>query len=204
MQISELDGFLIGIVVGPELVMPSEWIPCIWQDEELTFNTKKQAERILGTIMARYNEIISQLDDVPGALEPILYSSPDGKMLAADWAEGFMDAVSLREDEWEELFNVEDDRYLMSPIMALLQDMDGNSFVDITPEEFEKVTQESALFLPVVIKEIYEFWKERRSQFGGNEFTCNGNNQPFGNKVGRNEPCIRGSGRKYKRCCGNN
>ena len=36
MQISELDGFLIGIVVGPELVMPSEWIPCIWQDEEPT------------------------------------------------------------------------------------------------------------------------------------------------------------------------
>ena len=80
--------------------------------------------------MARYNEIISQLDDVPGALEPILYSSPDGKMLAADWAEGFMDAVSLRDDEWEELFNFEDDRYLMSPIMALLLDMDGNSFVD--------------------------------------------------------------------------
>ncbi|MGY9063023.1 MAG: SEC-C metal-binding domain-containing protein [Rhodospirillales bacterium] len=29
-------------------------------------------------------------------------------------------------------------------------------------------------------------------------------NQPFGKKVGRNEPCICGSGRKYKRCCGNN
>jgi len=154
--------------------------------------------------MARYNEIISQLDDVPGALEPILYLSPDGKMLAADWAEGFMDAVSLREDEWEELFNVEDDRYLMSPIMALLQDMDGNSFVDRTPEELVKVTQKRALFLPVVINEIYEFWKERRSRFGGNEFTCGSNNQPFGNKVGRNEPCICGSGRKYKRCRGNN
>ncbi|MBT7745398.1 MAG: UPF0149 family protein, partial [Alphaproteobacteria bacterium] len=28
LQISDLDGFLTGIVVGPELIMPSEWVPC--------------------------------------------------------------------------------------------------------------------------------------------------------------------------------
>ena len=34
MGLSALDGFLTGIVVGPEPVPPSEWLPVIWDDEE--------------------------------------------------------------------------------------------------------------------------------------------------------------------------
>jgi uncharacterized protein len=26
-QLSDLDGFLAGIAIGPELIMPSEWVP---------------------------------------------------------------------------------------------------------------------------------------------------------------------------------
>jgi uncharacterized protein len=34
MGLSDLDGFLTGIVVGPELILPSEWLPVIWGGEE--------------------------------------------------------------------------------------------------------------------------------------------------------------------------
>src|SRR4029077_20912920 len=30
MQLSELDGFLTGVAVGPELIPPSVWLPMIW------------------------------------------------------------------------------------------------------------------------------------------------------------------------------
>src|SRR4051794_4653362 len=33
MQLSELDGFLAGIVVGPELIPPSVWLPIVWGGE---------------------------------------------------------------------------------------------------------------------------------------------------------------------------
>ncbi|MFP6735344.1 MAG: UPF0149 family protein, partial [Rhodospirillales bacterium] len=49
----DLDGFLTGIVVGPELIMPSEWVPIIWGDGEPEFEDEEHAERILGIIMAR-------------------------------------------------------------------------------------------------------------------------------------------------------
>ena len=50
MQLSDLDGFLTGIVVGPELIEPSEWIPAVWQGGEPGFEDMQQAERILGIV----------------------------------------------------------------------------------------------------------------------------------------------------------
>ena len=33
MLVSELDGFLTGILVCPDLIMPSEWLPLVWGGE---------------------------------------------------------------------------------------------------------------------------------------------------------------------------
>jgi len=197
MQLSDLDGFLTGIVVGPELIMPSEWMPTIWQGGEPEFEDMERAERIMGIIMARYNEIIHLLDDEPGAFEPILYETPDGRMLAADWAEGFMEAFGLRVDAWDPLFEDGDGQLLLGPIMAHLHDKDGKPFIDGSPKEMQAVQDECTQSLPYAIKGIYEFWKARRRP--GNALKT-----PAGKKVGRNEQCPCGSGRKYKRCCGAN
>jgi uncharacterized protein len=63
--LSDLDGFLTGIVVGPELIMPSEWLPLNWGGEEPEFADMDEAKAVLGTIMGRYNEIIGHLDNDP-------------------------------------------------------------------------------------------------------------------------------------------
>ncbi len=193
LQISELDGFLTGVVIGPDLIMPSEWIPVIWQGEP-NFETTEHAERILGAIMARYNDIIHQLDDEPGVFEPIFFEAPDGRALAADWAEGFMDAVGLRADAWASIFDDEDAKLLIAPIMAQLHDENGKPFIDGSLEEMQNIREEGAQHLPLAIKGLYEFWKARRQPA----------KSPAGKKVGRNELCPCGSGRKYKRCCGAN
>ena len=196
LQISDLDGFLTGVAIGPELIMPSEWIPVIWQGEP-NFETTEHAESIIGAIMARYNEIIRQLDDEPGAFEPIFFETPDGRVLAADWAEGFMEAVELRADAWEAMFEDEDAKLLFAPIMAHLHDKDGKPLIDGSPEEMLKIRDENAQILPFAIKGIHDFWKARRQP-------ANPARGLAGKKVGRNEPCPCGSGRKYKRCCGAN
>lgn len=204
MQLSDLDGFLAGVVVGPDLIMPSEWVPVIWVNGEPNFDDEKQAARIMGTIMGRYNEIIHQLDDEPGTYMPIVYSDSDGRLQAADWAEGFMDAFGLRVDAWDPLFSDEDHKYLMAPIMALLHDKDGKPFINGTLEEMKEIRKESSQSLPFVIKDIYDYWKARRDPLEDTEALLNDNSRIFGKKVGRNKQCPCGSGRKYKRCCGTN
>ena len=103
MQLSDLDGFLTGIAIGPELVMPSEWLPAIWGGEEPVFEDEEQARTVLGAIMGRYNEILHALNTDPEAYEPVFWEGPDGEVIAADWAEGFVDAIRLRPEAWRPL-----------------------------------------------------------------------------------------------------
>src|SRR5215207_9340415 len=68
MLLSDLDGFLTGIAIGPEVVMPSEWLPYVWGGEEPVFDDPAQASAILGTIMGRYNAILREVE--AGAFGP--------------------------------------------------------------------------------------------------------------------------------------
>ncbi len=159
MGISDIDGLLTGIVVGPELIMPSEWIPVIWQGGDPTFEDAQQAERILGTIMGRYNEIIRELDGEPDEFRPILWQAPDGTYLAADWCEGFMDAVRLRAEAWQPLLGA--DAMIMAPIMAHLHDSDGEPLLEGTPEELDEIRNDCTEILPHAVQGIHDFWKSR-------------------------------------------
>src|SRR5215218_4616013 len=101
MLLSDLDGFLTGVAIGPEAVMPSEWLPHVWGGEEPVFDDPAQASVILSTIMGRYNAILREIAE--GAFGPIFWEIADGTVIAADWAEGFLHAVALRADAWEPL-----------------------------------------------------------------------------------------------------
>jgi yecA family protein len=103
MGLSDLDGFLTGIAVGPELILPSEWLPVIWGGDEPVFDTDSEMRAVLGTIMGRYNEIVACINADPEAIEPMFWEGPQGEVVASDWANGFLDAVALRPEAWEPL-----------------------------------------------------------------------------------------------------
>src|SRR5277367_3175816 len=81
MGLSDLDGFLTGVIIGPDLIMPSEWLPVIWGDEEPEFESTAQAETFISLIMGRYNEISSGFNSDPERFEPIFYKSPTGEVI---------------------------------------------------------------------------------------------------------------------------
>jgi uncharacterized protein len=86
MLLSDLDGLLTGIAVGPEPIPSSEWMPVIWSGEEPVFESEQRAQTILGTIMGRCNEIAATMKDDPYSFEPIFYEGPDGTLIIMDWA----------------------------------------------------------------------------------------------------------------------
>ena len=53
MMLSDLDGFLTAIAIGPEIVMPSEWLPLIGGNDEPVFADEAQMQAVLGGILSR-------------------------------------------------------------------------------------------------------------------------------------------------------
>lgn len=197
MQLSDLDGFLTAVAIGPELIMPSEWLPVIWGDGEPAFETVEQARSIVNAIMVRYNEILHRLQDHEpqdhlGGIEPLFWETSAGEAVAGDWAEGFMDGVALRKDSWRSLFLSDEGAALLAPIAAFLHDPDDDVIPEDAEDELAALHAAAADLIPPSVHAIDAYWKARRRS------------PRRAQKTGRNDPCPCGSGRKHKRCCGAN
>jgi uncharacterized protein len=159
MMLSDLDGFLTGIVIGPELVPRNEWLPVIWGGDEPEFESVEQMQTIIGTIMGRYDEIAAVMNDEPEAFEPIFWEGPDRTVIVTDWATGFLDAVALHRKAWEPLFNHRRAKMLIEPLLIL---GDNEAFADkrVASARERQFYASAPKVIPTCIDGIYNFWKD--------------------------------------------
>ena len=192
MMLCDLDGFLTGLAIGPEFIAPSEWLPLVWGGGvEPVFADALQAQSIIGTIMRRYNDILEQAAD--DAFAPIFMEGPGGEVIASDWAEGFAQAITLRPEAWDRLFKSEQHVHVLVPILALCCSEDGESILDLPEGAEQRFFEEADELIPACLLEIAEYWRAARSA---------PQRRPGARKPGRNDPCLCGSGKKFKKCCG--
>lgn len=194
MMLSELDGFLTGLVVGPELIMPSEWMPMIWGEAGVDFEDDSDADSVLSLIMNRYNEIIGELDR--GEFSPIYDVDNDDSFLWEMWIDGFWRSVLLRPEEWLAI-GEDGDEDLQTAIFSLtrLYELATTPRGELEPheadEELEKLAPD---LIPYVVDILYRARLARVDPPAGPakaEFR----------HFGRNDPCPCGSGKKFKKCC---
>ena len=183
MLLSDLDGFLTAIAIGPDLILPSQWLPVVWGGEEPVFDDLQEAQAIHGAILQRYNQILAEVERHQP--NPILWATKDGDVIADDWVNGFMHAIDLNPAAWDKLFQAEHMTPYFLPILALAYDESG-PLTDV-PDEVEQILEVIEEAIPICITEIAEFWRKRRSP------------APAASpKVGRNDPCPCGSGKKCR------
>lgn len=202
MMLSELDGFLTGIAIGPELIRPSEWLPLIWGGAAPEFAGLDEANAILGFLMARYNEILRDIAD--DALAPIFWADRSGTVIAMDWAEGFLQAIMLRADAWEPLFKSRRDGKLLFPILSLCCDKSGDSLLGLPPETEDRILARVPELIPACVIGIATYWRRKGPRQVSPWLEARPRPRPSSTaiKVGRNDRCPCGSGKKFKRCCG--
>lgn len=191
MDVSTLEGFLTALAIGPNLVMPGQWLPWVWDMEEgvagMPHAGVEDAGRIIGLVMRHYNHMVQWLQDDPGSFEPICDCGPEWG--AAEWCEGFLLGTQLDAAAWAPLFVSQPAWF--APFMRL-GTKDG---LELTrkDDDAERWMSEVA---PAVVT-INAFWMEqRRRQHLGSQ-----PQRRDAPKVGRNDPCTCGSGKKYKKCC---
>lgn len=61
LDISELDGFFTALVSGPEVILPSRWLPAVWGDYEPEWENQKDFETVFSLLIRHMNGIAATL-----------------------------------------------------------------------------------------------------------------------------------------------
>jgi uncharacterized protein len=204
MNLEQLDGFFAALICGPVIVPPSEYLPMILGDDmvlEDTFDGQTVLQDFLSLIMRHWNVIVDTLQSDEVYL-PFLLQDENGIAHANDWANGFLRGMELHKAEWAALLNDEEHGGWLVPILALAHEHDTDP--EVRPYE-EPITAEARENLIVGaaagVIGIYHHFEAQRLL----ETKLYGNTTTFRRtlpKIGRNDPCPCGSGRKFKQCCG--
>ena len=200
MNVERLDGFFAALIAGPETVLPGEYNREVFgseMSEACEFGSLDEANEILGLMMRHWNTIASTLyrGDV---YVPLLLLDEKGMAHGNDWARGFMCGMQMRHDGWAELVNDEQHGGCLIAMMMLCHEHDEDPEMrpdPISPEKRKEVIARMA----VGLQGAYKYFRQQREADLGVHAP-----QPQRNaaKVGRNDACPCGSGKKYKRCCG--
>jgi uncharacterized protein len=204
MLLSELDGYLTGVWVCPELIMPSVWLPPIWnahqdevEEDQPAFASAEQAQVVVSLVMEHYNQIGRSLRRGPGHYEPVLETDTRTKETLWElWAAGFERALALRPESWAAVTKSHDP-YAVEALTGLLNLVDIATREGVDPAAPNELTDKAPELIPGWIEALHA-WRTKHDGGSGPMRTA-----PQG-KVGRNDPCPCGSGKKYKKCCGLN
>ncbi|WP_298038449.1 UPF0149 family protein [uncultured Desulfuromonas sp.] len=217
-NIDQLEGYLFGVVITPDVTDPEEWFADIFGEALASFPSTKQANKTFGHLGAVYNRLNGLR--LEGELKfPFDLDHPTPEMLdrLRDWAFGLDKALTLRSYIWvpDEVLDAadQDDDDEADDIMVSLMIVLGVAQPDQIPEIFDDMAEQSegeilaSLIkqLPVAVETLQAYGEEleQERQAGLAE---GGGPKPVvrDEKIGRNDPCPCGSGKKYKKCCGLN
>jgi uncharacterized protein len=221
LDLEQLDGLLAGLICAPRIVLPGEYAPAIFGDEEVTWPDRDTAQRFHELLMRRWNEItialnapIERLDD-PRAYVPFLFDwdenaetaqhiaaeseTPRAPLYGELWARGFLRAVELTRDDCNDLPDVDEQGAelvddALADILALVpQAAEADEAGSDSAEERDDLVANAI----VAAYDLRQYWRDV-------SFERARVKEPIRRapKVGRNEPCPCGSGKKFKNCHG--
>jgi len=216
LRFHELQGFLFAIASSPETISPSEWIPMISNDEDLSFEDESEAQQVLNQIMTLYNEVntsvLEHCDDLPFGCEfrVDILANFDDEAPILQWSRGFMIGHDWLADVWDECLPESLDKECGANVMALSffssRRLAEAYFAEIGHSESSAPGKSFEQFAET-IREVFPSALSAYAHLGRTIFEVlmkdsAARNQPTqSTKVGRNDPCPCGSGKKYKKCC---
>ena len=197
-----MDGFMHAIAVGPTTLHPKQWLPKIWGTQEMMppMDSIEHLNHILGLVMRHFNSIIAGLESDPRQISPcwstMTYEGDERKYDDAEgWAYGFVQGMRLCWNDWQPLLSTAQGQAWFRPIALLGEDDFGEDQDELT--KTPAMRAELALQIPQAVLDMHDHWLPLRLAVYDRGVAKS--MQP---KVGRNEPCPCGSGKKFKKCCG--
>jgi yecA family protein len=209
-------GLFHGCIATPGIVMPSEYFPMI-QGKDREFETLDQAREFMGQLMGLWNLIAHWVPETEVCIMPNVKYSDTIAGLETRAANDtffmvcFVRGLKLgRSDKSDLSDDVVDSLESLLEIQELLEqysdvsEMDGaNEQVNIQKAfkliaDLEKTIGDHVARINIGLKPA----RMQKAQDMRPHHDYNNTIRRDERKIGRNEPCPCGSGKKYKKCCG--
>lgn len=186
----EMDGYLTGILLTPGLEV-SDWIADLWVSIP-PITDEHRMRRALASVLTRRKAIEADLQKGWPGFQPS-FCVPGRKAdhgRVRTWVKGFWQAMKVYPEYWSDL--AEDER--TATFLGLLVGfIDTGEQID-ERDDADEIRDEYAALLPRALVGMRKLALMRDG-----DATALRSIQA--KKVGRNDPCPCGSGKKYKRCC---
>jgi uncharacterized protein len=193
-----LDGYFTALGIGPNLIMPSQWMGGLLEKKP-PLKDLAEAQEISGALMERYNHVMEQINGPPKKYRPSCLTndpavSPSLARVTA-WTEGFYDGTAL-DRGWRSMLEDADASTFLGPILAYVKAARKEKLKSFTSEELVIMLDTMNAHMAELLLMIRDKWRKNTAAPKPPVV-----HEP---RMGRNELCHCGSGKKYKRCCGVN
>jgi uncharacterized protein len=190
-----VQGLFAAVASAPSTVPREKWVAGILGDSH-EFGSEEEEREITG-LLARFLEDTARQLNEGGGFDFILYGTEDEGDDLGSWAEGYLLGVELAQPRWDELADEEDLDNILYPFLVLTGDAkllaleSGEEWM--SEEDEAKLASDVRENFATHLLDVRHYWFEKAiPQTVKRESP----------KVGRNDPCPCGSGRKYKNCHG--
>jgi uncharacterized protein len=207
MRLDEAHGFLCAALSGPQPMAEEQWL------SEVLGEPQAGGEDLLREVAELLRPFVAELEAALAVGEPpllLLYPIDGEEGAPGDflpWCQGYLEGVDAASEDWFDALGADEDTedsdeicYLdeqLFPLFMLTGDAEAAALAAgedwLSGEELDRLELECEEKLPQAVTNIYRFWVAQRSIKTIRRETP---------KVGRNDPCPCGSGKKFKKCCG--
>ncbi|MEE9494626.1 MAG: UPF0149 family protein [Gammaproteobacteria bacterium] len=191
LDVSELDGYFSALACSPDIIIPSKWVPFLWGGEFQSpeWQSIEEATQFTEAIMALYNNVMQSFQD--NEYEPLfLYNRVEEKeyTVVDEWCNGFLRGLRL----WGHM-DPDDMQVLEKSLYPIRLFATEEGFDALKSMNHAEIVRQQNTIEPLIQQLHKHFFKLR-----GKDKNTFVRETP---KVGRNDPCPCGSGKKFKRCC---
>jgi uncharacterized protein len=180
-------GVFAAAATSPNTIDPTDWLPLILGDQ---IPSSSLLKRILALLMRDYNHVATQLAE---GKTPAPESVDED--VVREYCRGYVQ-IAQKDKSWTSSPAAFD---LTVPLMVLSGYIDSESLRTVSPEAAAdpvRYRETCRVKLGDSVRKLYDFFKKAREESQKSTTIIHDG------KVGRNDPCPCGSGKKFKKCCG--
>jgi uncharacterized protein len=186
LQLDGLQGYCVALAMGPDATPPADWMAvALGVDGEVP----PEHVQLLDTFAA---STAGALDD--GTLSISARDTRTGRVDYSGWCRGFLDGVEASATHWFDVADTEELDELLFPIEVLADALPAHERAAFTAARWRQLAHDAAQTLRDDVMRLRDYWRIVRAP----PATLRREKA----KVGRNDPCPCGSGRKFKQCHG--